>query len=315
MKAGKSLLDNASDKTSRIKTKTKSKTGYTWPVFDLLGQAIAWSDDFTILPAVQRNRMRRKSPKLKAKTAFLKKLLEDTLAYDRDAEREQSQRNAELVREIFEESQAEADVIDELVKSVSELEPRDTRFTQVLMQEVHGPFPRLLLYFFLPIAAYDFIKVRANVDALRRLRQAATAYKNYSELVRSYLFQTLEDRQIVREAFLGVMNLRSSRQKLPLIRSKIIHSIREFADWADQYLSARHLDPVMIDGVYHELYEDSDEAFANRNQIVRLATESYIKDQVFKRIDAVSFTKRFQGMVLFAENMSRFNPFARMFML
>jgi hypothetical protein len=308
MKASINSPDTGLERTesSRIKKiKHKTKTGYTWPVFDLLGHldVALWSDDFTIVRETQGTRIRkRKFSKLRAKTSFLKTLMEDLLASERDAGNERTQRDG-FVKEAFEEGHAEADIIEQLVKHVSELEPRDARFTQILMREVQGPFSRAFLYLFLPLAAYDFIKVRSNIDALRRLRDGAAAYRAYSELVRSYLFQALEDRQIVREAFLGVMNLRNSRQKLPLIRAKIVHAIREFADWADQYLSARHMDSVLIDDIYHDLYEDSEEAIANRNQIVNLATESYIRDQVFRRIEC---------MVMFAGNMKRFNPFTRL---
>ena len=315
MKASISLPDDRLDGASRSKKiKHKSKTGYTWPVFDfLVNNTVLWSDDFTIIPSVQGNRIRkRKFSKLKAKTSFLKTLMEDMLASERDIGNERTQREG-FVKEAFEEGHMEADVIDQLVKHVSELEPRDMRFTQLLMREVQGPFPRSFLYLFLPLAAYDFIKVRSNLDALRRLRSAAAAYRSYSELVRSYLFQTLEDRQIIREVFRSGMDLKSRQQKLPLIRAKIIHTIREFADIADEYFNAHRFDPDdIMEELYHDLYEDSDEAMANRSHIVHLATESYIKEQVFRRLDAISFAKRFQGLRLFAENMGRFNPFTRL---
>lgn len=319
MKTSASLPDADLGRTasSRInKVKHKSKTGYTWPVFDFLGQldVALWSDDFTIVPGAQTNRIRkRKFSKLRAKNSLLKTLIEDVLAYERENDLAQ-QSMGELVKEVFEESQAESEVINQLVKSVSELEPRDTRFTQLLMQEVKGQFPRSFLYLFLPLAVYDFIKVRANIDALRRLRSAAEAYKDYSELVRTYLYQVLEDRQIIREAFIGAVDLNSSRQKLPLIRAKIVHAIRDFADVADEYFNTHRLDSEdIIKGLYRELYEDSQEAMFNRSQIVRLAAEHYIREQVFKRVDRVSFARRFQGVELFAENMGRFNPFTKLF--
>lgn len=284
--------------------------------FALLGQLdpALWSDDFTIVRETQGTRIRkRKFSKLRAKTSFLKAFMEDLLASERDAGNERTQREG-FVKEAFEEGSVEADVIEQLVKHVSELEPNDARFTHLLMHEVRGPFPRALLYWFLPLAAFDFIKVRSNIDALRRLRSAAAAYRSYSELVRSYLFQTLADRQIIKEAFLGGVDMKSRQRKLPLIRAKIIHAIRDFADVADEYFNTYRLDAdEVIDELYHELYEDSEDAMVNRSLIVQKATESYIKEQIFRRLDAISFARRFQGLQLFAENIGRFNPFTRLF--
>lgn len=211
---------------------------------------------------------------------------------------------------ICEQEYLENHIFKDLIQGVSALDQNDVNFVKILAPEVRAPYSKLMRYVFPPLVFYDLMKVRQNVESLRRLKVAAEAYRRYRGTLSLLLQQILRRKQIIKEAFFRTACFACRNGSSSEIRSSLINSLRNYAGVSEaDFMNGDINREAMVEDLSYDLLADSETADHNREYIAEKTSQQLVRQQVFKRLDAIRYSNRFAAVEFFANNLEQFNLF------
>lgn len=201
-------------------------------------------------------------------------------------------------------------ILKDLIQGVSSLNQHDVDFVKVLAPEIRAPYTKMMRYLFPPLVLYDLVKVRNNVESLRRLKVAAEAYRRYRSTLSLFLQQILRGRKIIKEAFFRNACFACRNGSGSEIRSSLINTLRNYAGVSEaDFMNGDINREAMVEELSYDLLADSDTAGSNREYIAEKTSQQLVRQQVFKHLDSIRYSNRFTAVEFFANNLDRFNLF------